>query len=781
MVPRRRTLLGVLGSGIAGLAGCSSLSQRDPEPTDTPSPTETETPTETPTPEAVSDASVDQPWGAFQSDAAHTGYVPDVAGPGRHPDVNWRTDTWGLRTSPVVSDDTVYFVSGLRHKHVHALDVETGEEHWRSPVDGRDEHVLVAADGTVYAGLDRLYALDAETGETRWDDPRTVREGIAVADGRVVAPSESVERIRAFDAATGDELWDQRIPGHSTSATAVPAVHDGSVYVPVHEEVFALDLETGERDWRRSAGDRTGGPPTATADHLYVPTESGLLALDSSNGDEVWQQAGRFRGGSPAVGGETLYAAGRIPKGEQQVPGVIALDATTGEERWRVEPPEFEPGSPVVTDDLVYVAADGTQLYALDADSGEVRWTLGFGWDLGTPAPTEDGLLVSAGGRLYSVGGAADEDARPWAGVVESSDGGDASSPAYDDSDFYFGTHGYDVTASSEVSTDPDAPFSFTADVTGDRIGDDERLSIELALTNESDEVLTIDGGAPAPFEVLRFEETGPGGRTLTAWSEAYEESQHVHTVPHRGVTLVNSIGIMTELDPGETVRETYTLSTETHRIQPGSYSLRHSYTVRRGDSRGSDQAEVWHPGLNVRVELDQPAPETGDVVHDVVLTEEASVPEEFVGDLSVDVLEPVTESHPGLIEITLENRDGLESVASPGRLPFASYVGLESGGSRLVLVGEDSFAPTYVADRGNDGSWVPTFLPHVERVSGVRSSRFEADEEWTRRYLVLGDPEADDPIEPGEYVFDQGYADDDVEFRWGFRLSLRDPSDRNQ
>lgn len=735
-----------------------------------------ETPTETPTPDPVSDAAVDDPWGAFQSDAAHTGHASDLAGPGRHPDVNWRTDTWGLRTSPVVADGAVFFATGIRHKHVHALDAETGEERWRTPVDGREEHVLVAADGTVYAGLDRLYALDAETGEARWDDPRTVREGIAVAEGRVVAPSEATERIRAFDAASGDELWGHRVPGHATSASAVPAVHDGAVYVGVHEEVFALDLETGERDWQRNVGDRAGAAPTATDDRLYVPTESRLRALDPSTGDEVWQLEGRFRGSSPAVDGETIYVAGRVPQDGEHVPKVVALDAATGEERWRVEPPGLAPGSPVVTDDLVYVTADGTRLYALDAGSGEVRWSLEFGWDLGTPALTPDGLLVSAGGRLYSAGGGDDADAGPWAGVVEPSGGSGESSPQYAGSDFYFGTHGYDISTSSEVSGDADAPVEFTVDVTGDRIDADERVTLEFALTNEGDEPITVDGGAPAPFEVLRFGETGRSDRTLTAWSDAYEESRHVHTVPHRGITLVNSIGVMTRIDPGETVSETYTLSTETHRIQPGTYSLTQSYTVSRGESRRSDDAEVWHPGVYVQVDLERTASETGDVLYDVVLTEETSVPEEFVGDLSIDVLEPVTESHPGLIEITLENRDGLESVASPGRLPFASYVGLEAGGSRLVLIGEDMFAPAYVSDRRNDGSWVPTFLPHVERARGMRSSRFEPDEEITRRYLVLGDPVADDPLTPGEYVFDQGYADDDVEFRWGFRLSLSDP-----
>lgn len=781
MVPSRRTVLGLLGGAIGGLAGCSALQQNDVDRNETQTPVPMSTPTDTPTPPEAADITVDETWAMFQSDAAHTSYASDLRGPGVAPAVNWRSESWGLVTSPIVSDGTIFFATGLRHRHVHALDAETGDEHWRTEVDGREENVLVVADGVVYAGMDRLSALDAETGEEIWNDSRDVREGITVAEGAVFAPSDAVEKLRAFHATTGAELWEYQLPGH-LSATAVPAVHDGQVYLCSHEDVCVVDARTGKQVWQRAVSDRISSAATVTDDLVYVPDQSHLYALDTTSGDEAWRYEGRFRSASPALADETLYIGGWFSDGGDRVPRLLALDAATGEERWHLEREGFSPGSPVVADGVVYVASDDNQLYALDAATGDVHWTLQFEYHLGTPALLDDALVVSVGGRLYSIGRRPNPDARPWAGVVEAADDpdpdrGDSSPPEYTEHDFYFGTNGYDVTSSSSVRTTSgqDAPFSFTIDVTGDTIDSDEQVTIDLAVTNESDEELTIESGAPAPFGVVTLQGTdGTDGR-LTAWTDAYEESHHVHTVPHRGVTLVNSIGLARPIAPGETVRETYTLSTETHGIQPGSYVYSDGFRIYSGDPPSNDGDE-WTPEVTVNIDLAQPAPDDGDVVYNVAVSDGTEVPSAFIGALSVDVLEPVTDTHPGLIEITLENVTGeLGTVTSPGRWPFGSHVGLDTDGSRIELIPEESYAPGYVTDAGADGSWIASFRPYTTRMRRMGRRRFEADARITKRYLVLGDPDADDPLTPGRYTFQKGYADDDVEFPWGFQLSIRD------
>lgn len=772
MALQRRDVLALLACGSAGLAGCSELGEGDPEPTATPDPTETRTPTETETPAEPPEMTVDETWAMFQADAGHTGYSADHAGFGGRPGVEWRSDTWGLTTSPVVADGTVYFGTGLRHEHVRAVDAATGEEEWRTGIDGREEDVLAVAEGVVYVGTDRLHALDAESGETLWEDGRDVRAGVAVADGRVFAPSDALDRLRAFNVETGEQLWETGRSSDRLAATAVPAVHDDRVYLSSYENLFVLDAATGEREWRASLGDHSRAAPTVTDELVYVPVGGRLRALETDGGEERWQYPVGFARSSPALVDDTLYVAGRVDDRRRST--VAALDATDGEERWRVELPDAGPGSPVVSEETVYLGTDDGGLYALDAASGDRRWSLRFEWGVGTPALLGDRLVTSVGGRLYALTRRDDPDASPWAGVVDAYRGPDPGTPAYPDSDFYFGTHGYDVETDSAVNTEADAPFELTVDVTGDRIDADEAVTVALSFTNESDDDLTISGGAPAPFEIVRFNERG-GTRTLTAWSDAYEDG-HVHTTPHRGVVGRNDIGVATTVEPGETVSETYRLSNGTHGIQPGTYSFRDAYNVRRGEGppRSGDD-ENWTPGVWVEAELSRPAREEGDVVYDLAITEERDVPEEFVGDFSVDVLQPMTDLHPGLVEITLENDEGaLESVASQRRLPFGSYVGLADDGARLVLITEDMFAPGYVERRDDEGGWIPRFRPYVESRRGWGSRRFERDAAFSKRYLVLGYPEDDGPVTAGDYRFEQGFADDDVEFPWGFRLSLR-------
>lgn len=791
MTHRRRTVLTAVAGGLAGLAGCSLRPSRDSEPpaTATPVPPPTDTPGDHP----VDLAPVAETWSSFQGDAGNTGAVRGATGPGGVPDVAWRTATWGPATDPVVADGTAFVVTGLRHGNrlLLAVDVETGERRWQRAVHGRQQHGLAVADGVLYTGSGRLQALDVETGELRWEDRRGVEGGPLVTRGTVVTASDSSNQLLAFDPETGELRM-----GYAAGATTMPAIDGDRLYVPGRDEVSAIDV-TGETRWRsphRIPGPtgRTGtgqstveAPPTAADGAVYVPTRAGLVALEADSGSRRWAVEGPLGRASPAVADGTLFVGGHRDVDGERVPAVSALDAESGEEDWRFEPPRSVPTHPVVADDVVYVGSRGTHLYALDAGTGDVRWTLEFEWPVGTPAPYEDGLLANVGGRLYAIEGG-DGGTDPWAGVVSpgtpgaSVGDGDGEPAAYADDDFYFGTAGYAVSTEVDVETDPDAPVDLSVAVEGDRIDGDEGVKLEFALTNGGEAPIVVDSGAPAPFEVVRLEEPGEDGRSITAWTDAYEESPHVHT-RLRDVALVNSIGVTTTVLPGDTVRETYELSTATGGIQPGTYRYEDLLRVRSDpEAADGDGGGHWQPRVAIQLDIAQPAPERGAVVRDLTIAARDAVPTAFPGRLSIDVLEPVTDSHPGLLEITLENAvDEADAIASPGRLPFGSVVGLAADGSRLLLVSETSYAPAYVetpADRGSgSGSWIPTFRPHVERRRTYSNRRFEADARLSERFLVVGHPDDDEPLSPGEYRFEQGYADGDLEFPWGFVLSVRD------
>ncbi|MBX9584599.1 MAG: PQQ-like beta-propeller repeat protein [Gemmataceae bacterium] len=114
-----------------------------------------------------------------------------------------------------------------------------------------------------------------------------------------------------------------------------------------------------------------------------------VTALDRKTGKEVWKtdwpgamkvpffadRNGSWIRSTPALDGDTLYVAGMRDV-------LVALDADTGKERWRVDfvkdhgtpPPDFGfVCSPLVGPDGVYVQAGGG-LAKLDKATGKVRW-----------------------------------------------------------------------------------------------------------------------------------------------------------------------------------------------------------------------------------------------------------------------------------------------------------------------------------------------------------------------------------------------------------------------
>ena len=73
----------------------------------------------------------------------------------------------------------------------------------------------------------------------------------------------------------------------------------------------------------------------------------------------------------------------------------LALDAATGEERWRFQARGPISGSAVVIGDVVYVSTLARQTYALAADSGKLLWTFPEG---------KYAAAIAGAGRLYLVG-----------------------------------------------------------------------------------------------------------------------------------------------------------------------------------------------------------------------------------------------------------------------------------------------------------------------------------------------------------------------------------------
>lgn len=219
--------------------------------------------------------------------------------------VEWKLELeYGIEATPAIVGDTIYV--GTTRNEVIALDVDTGEERWRTgfefdPVVGKHGESyqnevcissVVATDSTVLAtSEDRsLYALDRSTGAKRWEIALSGRftGGPAIVRGAaIVPPAYSVDSMQAIDLETGAVRWNASSP---PSKSTSPTVAEDRVYVGSKSDgtIAAIDGETGEQHWTSTIEidpevnmSCVNTPITVLNERLYASIGNSLYALET--------------------------------------------------------------------------------------------------------------------------------------------------------------------------------------------------------------------------------------------------------------------------------------------------------------------------------------------------------------------------------------------------------------------------------------------------------------------------------------------------------------------
>ena len=199
----------------------------------------------------------DEDWPMFGHDAASTGYSSDGTGPSNLEEI-WRFETdFEIRSSPVVSDGTVYI--GSNDRQFYAIDIETGEQDWKFEVEESIESAAAILQNKVFVPTraDQIYALNKNTGEEIWSrDVGHITTGIVADNGKIfyTVPNNLIAR----DAGNGEQLWE--VSAYH-SGYAGPAFANGSVYFATTEgKLYSIDAETGNEEWTFRAFDWDNQP-----------------------------------------------------------------------------------------------------------------------------------------------------------------------------------------------------------------------------------------------------------------------------------------------------------------------------------------------------------------------------------------------------------------------------------------------------------------------------------------------------------------------------------------
>ncbi|GLF96114.1 serine/threonine-protein kinase [Streptomyces yaizuensis] len=280
------------------------------------------------------------------------------------------------------------------------LDPATGRVLWSLPAGGarggapdRGDLAMtpVLAGGLLHVvapGGGRLTALDPATGTVRWDTGRVSYASVGHIGDLVVLTGKD-GRTRAVDAATGRERWARPSEGVGAQWVSAP----GAEGAGLPALTWALSADGGST--RITAVDRDGGrtlwTERLTGNLRPAQLSQGALYLLSTDRDGYTDAVvrlavrGRTAGGAvgtagavkrfpvtapvdqgqAAVAGDTVYVSGTGGTGS-----VLALDARTGEQRWRRETMASHLSRPVPAGGTVYVSAGDGRLLALDTRRG---------------------------------------------------------------------------------------------------------------------------------------------------------------------------------------------------------------------------------------------------------------------------------------------------------------------------------------------------------------------------------------------------------------------------
>jgi outer membrane protein assembly factor BamB len=247
------------------------------------------------------------------------------------------------------------------------------------------------ADGTIYTGGSdgEIYAIDAQNGKVLWSggDFEATDTATAIA-GDVIVGSGQNGNVRALNRLNGNMIWSFNV---GIFAFAPPLIVDEAVYIATYEKLYALDLKTGKPIWEAPLGSQMNfvSTPASEGDSIYISVGPLLVALDRSSGAERWRVETRQQFFWLALGHGLVYIG--------SADGYFyAYEQATGKERWKFKSSFGSDeiwAAPAVAGDIVYTGSRDQYVYALNAESGQKTWAFKTaGESVGAPI-ISDGLV----------------------------------------------------------------------------------------------------------------------------------------------------------------------------------------------------------------------------------------------------------------------------------------------------------------------------------------------------------------------------------------------------
>ena len=324
-------------------------------------------------------------WRGADHDGKVSGFTPPEHWPAKLEFV-WKTTVGEGDSSPALFDGKLFVFSRQGNEEItRCLDAASGKELWRE-----------AHDSIEVKGAARSHS-----------GPRS---SPAVADGKVVTLGVAGV-LTCLDANSGEVLWRKNeFPNDDLAyyTSASPMIVDGMCIAQLGGKesgaIVAYDLASGRERWRWEGDPPAYASPvlmTVEGEKLIVAmTAENVVGISATDGRLLWQTP--FSVPRMSTNSATPVVDGQMVIYSAQNRGINAIRIEKNSDGYRVtklwsnDDLSTVFNTPVLIDHLLFGLSERTNLYCLDARTGEVLW-------IDDARHARFGAIVNAGSALFAL------------------------------------------------------------------------------------------------------------------------------------------------------------------------------------------------------------------------------------------------------------------------------------------------------------------------------------------------------------------------------------------
>ena len=321
--------------------------------------------------------------------------------------------------SPLIKNGIIY--ARAFDEYVYSIDQMTGKIAGKYNTEQLSFSTPTIQDGFLYASAWYLYAFDQNTTSLKWKKVWAINTTPTIYNGSLILGVR--DGVVSVDRWTGNTKWEFKSTYPDDPYFSSPLIHNGHVFVGSYSPsqmgktgFYSINAETGQVERVLRYGYDYYATPCAINNTIYVGNKANeFYAINQNTGAVQWSYTDKESVltqfiTSPYCDVDKVYISS---SGSNDEARFYAFDGKSGKIIWTFKPQrngnithsiEIK-SSPTVKNDVVFFGCDNHYLYALNKNTGELKWKFKADAEIRSKPTIDNGVVyfTTLSGTLYAI------------------------------------------------------------------------------------------------------------------------------------------------------------------------------------------------------------------------------------------------------------------------------------------------------------------------------------------------------------------------------------------